>query len=57
VILSSEAPFVVPGATAPRALRICLGTPPRRSDLEAGLRKLAEILSANADADEQLSIV
>jgi DNA-binding transcriptional MocR family regulator len=57
VILSSEAPFVVPGTTAPRALRICLGTPARRPDLEAGLRKLAEILSANADADEQLSIV
>jgi DNA-binding transcriptional MocR family regulator len=57
VILSSEAPFVVPGAPAPRALRICLGTPPRRPDLEAGLRKLAGILSANADANEQLSIV
>jgi len=57
VILSSEAPFVTPGATAPRALRICLGTTPRRPDLEAGLRKLAGILSANADADEQLSIV
>jgi DNA-binding transcriptional MocR family regulator len=57
VILSSEAPFVVPGATAPRALRICLGTTPRRPDLEAGLQKLAGILSANADEDEQLSIV
>jgi DNA-binding transcriptional MocR family regulator len=57
VILSSEAPFVVPGAPAPRALRICLGTPPRRPDLEAGLRRLARILSADADANEQLSIV
>ena len=57
VILSSEAPFVVPGAPAPRALRICLGTPPRRPDLDAGLHKLARILSADADANEQLSIV
>jgi DNA-binding transcriptional MocR family regulator len=57
VILSSEAPFVVPGSPAPRALRICLGTPPRRSDVETGLRKLAGILSANSGADEQLSIV
>ena len=57
VILGSEAPFVVPGASAPRALRICLGTPPRRSDVETGLNKLARILSADADANEQLSIV
>lgn len=57
VILSSEAPFVVPGAAVPRALRICLGTPPRRSDVETGLRKLAGILSASSGADEQLSIV
>jgi hypothetical protein len=38
-------------------LRICLGTPARRPDLEAGLQKLAGILSDKADADEQLSIV
>ncbi len=57
VILSSEAPFVVPGAPAPRALRICLGTPPHRSDVETGLRKLAGILSTNSGTDEQLSIV
>jgi DNA-binding transcriptional MocR family regulator len=57
VILSSEAPFVVPGASAPRALRICIGTLARRSDVETGLRKLAAILSADSGADEQLSIV
>ena len=57
VILSSEAPFVVAGSPAPRALRICLGTPPRRSDVETGLRRLAGILSATSEADEQLSIV
>jgi DNA-binding transcriptional MocR family regulator len=57
VILGSEAPFVVPGAPAPRALRICLGTLPRISDVETGLRKLAGILSADSAADEQLSIV
>jgi DNA-binding transcriptional MocR family regulator len=57
VILGGEAPFVVPGASAPRALRICLGTPPRRSDVETGLHKLAGVLSASSGVDEQLSIV
>ena len=57
VVLGSEAPFVVPGAPAPRALRICLGTPARRADVETGLRKLAGILSTEPVADEQLSIL
>ncbi|MEM7310930.1 MAG: PLP-dependent aminotransferase family protein [Planctomycetota bacterium] len=38
-------PFVVGRANAPHAVRLALGRPPERSEVERGVRALAEILS------------
>ena len=57
VKLTTEAPFVVPGAAPPRALRICLGTPASRDVLETALRRLAGILAEGDGALPDLSIV
>jgi DNA-binding transcriptional MocR family regulator len=57
VTLNTEAPFVVPGAEPPRAVRICLGAPPTRDLLETALRRLAGILEEGGESASDLSIV
>jgi DNA-binding transcriptional MocR family regulator len=57
VTLTTEAPFVVPGAESPRAVRICLGTPGTRPLLETALRRLAEVLREGPEAAVDLTIM
>jgi DNA-binding transcriptional MocR family regulator len=57
VLLTSAAPFMVGTTEAPRAVRICLGTPPTRKLLEEALERLAGILEAGLDSGADLSIV
>ncbi len=47
--------FAAGRAAAPHAVRICLGTPPTREEVEQGLKVLAEMLAAPPEAT--LSIV
>ncbi len=57
VLLTTEAPFVVPGSEAPQALRICLGPPASQDVLESALRRVAEILRTGPEPSADLSIV
>ena len=45
VVLSAPSSFVVGRAPAPHAVRVCVGTPPDRETLRAGLTTLAELLA------------
>ncbi len=57
VVLATEAPFTLPGAMPPRALRISLGQPPTVELLRTGLKRLADILRAGPDPGADLSIM
>jgi DNA-binding transcriptional MocR family regulator len=46
VSLTPAESFVAGRGPAPRAVRLCLSTPPRRADLERALGILAELLGA-----------
>ena len=51
VSLGTDAPFVVPGASRTRALRICTGSPRTLEELRKGLETLARILERGPGGD------
>jgi DNA-binding transcriptional MocR family regulator len=54
VALSPSRPFVAGDAPEPRAVRLCLATPPARAQVEAGLGVLRELLDAGPSATQTL---
>jgi DNA-binding transcriptional MocR family regulator len=55
VAVSPPGSFVVGRAPAPHAVRLCIGTPPTRAELEQGLGALAQLLQSRPH--EALSVV
>ena len=54
IALTGAEAFVAGRASAPHAVRVSLGTPPQREQVENGLRGLAEILSGSVEIPRAL---